>query len=138
MDIKHEVIEQIKRMQHLHNQFSHGEYVALNNYYSEAFTGYLFMPTTGKVETYDCNTIKDGNKQGAQFYNGQHISFTYTNLEVIVQTPEQAAVSYRVHFQGADHEVFGLSIEVWKKEEDHVWRMVRWYEEKGEAAAPPS
>lgn len=53
---------------------------------------------------------------------------------IMPQANEQAAVSYEILFIEQDIQVKAVSLEVWKKEFDGVWRMIRWYEEKGPAS----
>ncbi|MGE6256689.1 DUF4440 domain-containing protein [Heyndrickxia sporothermodurans] len=131
MSFESEVASQVYRMRELHEHFSNGLYEEMNALYSDEFQGWLYIPSTGKLELYDANQIREGNKEAAEYYKGKRIQFVYSGLTIIPQSEEQAAVSYEVTFQQDNKIVRGLSLEVWKKEIDGIWRMIRWYEEKG-------
>ncbi|GAK01117.1 hypothetical protein [Geomicrobium sp. JCM 19055] len=92
------------------------------------------MPKAGDVEQMNYEAITKGNSDAANFYKGKDIQFEYSALTIMPQASEQAAVSYEILFKEQDMQVKALSLEVWKKECDGVWRMIRWYEEKGPAS----
>lgn len=130
MNLESEITKQVYLSMEYHNAFRLGDYSKLNSLISEDFQGWLYMPWTGKVEHYDAEKIRDGNKHAANYYEGKDINFTYTGLSVVPQSEVQAAVSYEVLFQHEKQLVRALVLEVWRKE-DGEWRIIRWYEEKG-------
>lgn len=132
MNIELEVAAKIYRMRELHERFSLGKFEEMNALYSNEFQGWLFTPSTGKVERYNAEQIRDGNKGAAQYYLNKDIKFTNSGLTIVPQTENQAAVSYEITHINEKKIVRALSLEVWKKEWDGQWRMIRWYEEKGE------
>lgn len=129
--IESEVANQIYRMMQLHENFSIGSYEEMNTMYADDFQGMLYIPHMGEVEHYNAEQIRAGNKEAAEFYKGKNIKFIYSGLAIVPQTETQAAVSYEVIFKQEDKMMKGLSLEVWRKELDGKWRMIRWYEEKG-------
>jgi hypothetical protein len=131
MILESKITEQVYLSMKFHNSFKKGEYSELNNMISEDFQGWLYMPWSDKVEHYNAEKIREGNKNAASFYNGKDIKFTYTGLSVLPQTEEQAAVSYEVIYQHESQVIRALVLEVWRKEKDGEWRVIRWYEEKG-------
>jgi len=135
MNIEEEVMKQVYRMEELHNKFSTGEWKEMNELYSDEFQGVLYMPKSGKIEEYDAHQIRDGNKMAASYYKDKNIKFTYSGIMIIPQADNQAAVSYSITHQNESNLVKALSLEVWKKESDGIWRLLRWYEEKGKAAS---
>ncbi|WP_172372701.1 DUF4440 domain-containing protein [Sporosarcina jiandibaonis] len=132
MNIEVEVATQVYRMRALHEGFSAGEFEEMNALYSKDFQGWLFMPSTGKVELYNAEQIREGNKGAAQYYRNKDIKFTHSGLTIVPQMENQVAVSYEITHENENKIVRALSLEVWKKESDGQLRMIRWYEEKGE------
>ncbi|EZH64868.1 hypothetical protein DH09_20360 [Bacillaceae bacterium JMAK1] len=131
--ITKEVTAQVHKMRELHERMAKGEFEELNTYYSKNFIGYLYMPKNDIVEQMNYEAITTGNCNAANFYKGKDIQFKYSGLTIIPQASEQVAVSYEILFKEQDIQVKALSLEVWKKEYDGIWRMIRWYEEKGSA-----
>ena len=78
MNVELEVATQVYRMRELHEKFSLGEFEEMNSLYSNDFQGWLFMPSTGKVELYDVEQIRDGNKGAAEYYrNKNNVQYMY-------------------------------------------------------------
>ncbi|WP_053220012.1 DUF4440 domain-containing protein [Virgibacillus senegalensis] len=102
----------------------------MNDHYSDHFVGKLYMPREDKVQTFTGEEIKRGNKEAAAYNYGKDIKFSYSDLKIVPQSDHQAAVSYQITHQSDGKLVNALSLEVWKKEHDGEWRMIRWYEEK--------
>jgi len=132
MNLKSEVSAQIYRLETLHNRFADGEYEEMNALYSEDFQGTLYMPSTGKIEIYNAEQIREGNKEAAKYYQGKQIRFIFSGLTVLSQSEHEAAVSYEITHINEDRIVRAVSIEAWRKEKDGAWRMIRWHEEKGQ------
>ncbi|UOQ92663.1 hypothetical protein MUO14_19920 [Halobacillus shinanisalinarum] len=130
MSIENEVATRVYRMRELHENFSNGCFDEMNGYYSGEFQGYLYMPDKDQVEFFNAEQIKEGNKGAATHYKGKNIKFLYSGLHIIPQSETQAAVSYEITHQHKEKIVRALSLEVWRKESDGEWRMLRWYEEK--------
>ncbi|WP_026570675.1 hypothetical protein [Sediminibacillus terrae] len=131
MRIEEEVAAKVYRMRELHEDFSRGCYQEMNDNYSNHFTGKLYMPAIGEVRTFTGEEIKEGNKEAASYYKGKKITFIYSGLQIVPQSDKQAAVSYHITHKSDGKLVNALSLEVWEKEKDGEWRMIRWYEEKG-------
>ncbi|MFC4559203.1 hypothetical protein ACFO3D_13470 [Virgibacillus kekensis] len=133
MSIEHDVSYRIYRMMELYRRFSDGLYEEMNSFISEDFQGKMYMPWMGEVEHFDAKGIKEGNRQAADFYKGKNIEFDFTGLSVVPQSDTQAAGSYEVIHRNSETgaKVRALALEVWRKESDGEWRIVRWYEEKG-------
>lgn len=115
----------------LHEAFSSGHYEQMNDYYSSDFTGWMYMPRDGKVVFFNGDEIKEGNQEAAKHYEGKKIRFNFTGLTIIPQDDNQAVVSYQVIHKHGNTMVRALSMEVWKKEADNKWRIIRLYQEKG-------
>lgn len=131
MSIEAEVSKRVYQMRELHEEFSNGRFEEMNDLYSDDFKGWLYIPSKDKVELYNAEQIKQGNKEAAKSYQGKEIKFIYSGLKIIPQSDVQAAVSYEIIHQYKEKIVRALSLEVWRKELDGNWRMIRWYEEKG-------
>ncbi|MGP4106780.1 hypothetical protein [Virgibacillus sp. L01] len=131
MSIENEIATRVYRMRELHENFSNGSFNEMNKYYSKEFQGYLYMPDKDQVKLFNAEQIKEGNKGAALHYKGKHIKFIYSALNIVPQSETQAAVSYEITHQNQEKTVRALSLEVWRKESDGEWRMLRWYEEKG-------
>ncbi|MFD2129790.1 DUF4440 domain-containing protein [Pseudogracilibacillus auburnensis] len=131
MSIEAEVSKRVYQMRKLHEEFSNGRFEEMNDLYSDDFKGWLYIPSKSKVELYNAEQIKQGNKEAAKSYQGKEIKFIYSGLKIIPQSDVQAAVSYEIIHQYKEKIVRALSLEVWRKELDGNWRMIRWYEEKG-------
>ncbi|WP_079526253.1 DUF4440 domain-containing protein [Halobacillus hunanensis] len=131
MSIENEVASRVYRMRELHEDFSKGRYDEMNEYYSKEFQGYLYMPDQDQVELFNFEQIKEGNESAAAHYKGKDIRFIYSGLTILPQSDTQAAVSYEITHKYKEKMVQALSLEVWRKESDGKWRMLRWYEEKG-------
>ncbi|MBO1005800.1 DUF4440 domain-containing protein [Pseudogracilibacillus auburnensis] len=131
MSIEAEVSKRVYQMRKLHEEFSNGRFEEMNDLYSDDFKGWLYIPSKNKVELYNAEQIKQGNKEAAKSYQGKEIKFIYSGLKIIPQSDVQAAVSYEIIHQYKEKIVRALSLEVWRKELDGNWRMIRWYEEKG-------
>lgn len=131
MSIESELSSQIYRLGELHNDFRNGEFEEMNTLYSDEFQGILYMPSTGKMEMYNAEQIKKGNEDAAHYYKGKNIKFIFSGLKILPQSEDQAAVSYEVTHLNDTKIIRAISLEVWKRV-DGKWRMIRWYEEKGE------
>lgn len=131
MNLEAEVAAQVYRMMDLHGEFSHGSYKEMNDCYSEKFQGWLYMPKEDEVQFFNVEQIRQGNKAAAAYYKGKSVKFNYSGLHIIPQSEKQAAVSYEITYQHNEKIVSAISMEVWRKEPDEKWRMIRWYEEKG-------
>lgn len=133
MTIEHEVSEKVFKMMELHCRFSEGMYEEMNSLYSDDFQGWLYMPRVDALEQYDAHGIKEGNRQAADYYKGKNIQFVYSGLSIIPQSHSEAAASFEITFHDKDNAVIvrALALEVWRKENDGEWRLIRWYEEKG-------
>ncbi|KOR89578.1 nuclear transport factor 2 family protein [Paenibacillus solani] len=132
MSIESELSSQIYRLEELHNNFANGDYEELNSLYSDEFQGILYMPSTGKIEIYNAEQIRKGNEDAAHYYQGKNIKFIFSGLTIVTQAVDQAAVSYEVSHLNDSKIVRAISLEVWKRV-NGAWKMIRWYEEKGEA-----
>ncbi|QDP41525.1 hypothetical protein [Radiobacillus deserti] len=104
----------------------------MNNLYSDDFQGWLYMPWVEKLEQYNTETIKEGNRLASKYYKGKNIQFVFTGLKIVPQSATQATASYEVIHQNKEQMVMvrALVLEVWRKEAEG-WKIVRWYEEKG-------
>lgn len=131
MGIETELAPRVYRNSELHHLFSTGDATEMNEMVSDAFEGWLYRPSVGKMERYDAAAIRSGNLAAAKFYDGKPIRFAMSGLEILPQGPDQAAVSYQVIHTSGDKMLRALSLEVWRKEADGQWRIIRWYEEKG-------
>lgn len=131
MGIEIEVAKHVYRLMELHEAFSDGNYDEMNDYYSNDFTGWMYMPRNGEVVFLNGDEIKEGNQEAAKYYEGKKIRFTFTGLTIIPQDDNQAVVSYQVIHRNEGNMVRALSMEVWKKEADNRWRIIRLYQEKG-------
>lgn len=133
MTIEQEVSQNVFRMMELHCKFADGLYEEMNRMYSDDFQGWLYMPRVGELERYDAVRIREGNQQAAEYYNGRNIQFVYSGLTVMPQSCNEAAASFEITFHDKDNGaiVRALALEVWRKENDGEWRLIRWYEEKG-------
>ncbi|ASK63898.1 hypothetical protein CFK37_17900 [Virgibacillus phasianinus] len=133
MTIEQEVSTKVYKMMELHQNFSEGLFEEMNSFYSDDFQGLLYMPWVGELERYDVEGIKEGNRLAAEYYKDKDIQFIYTGLKIVPQSANEAAVSYEVIHQNKEQHILvrALSLEVWRKEMDGNWRMIRWYEEKG-------
>ncbi|MGE8205605.1 DUF4440 domain-containing protein [Heyndrickxia sp. NPDC080065] len=134
MNIESEVATQVYRLRELHENFSEGKFEEMNALYSDEFQGWLYMPISGELEFYNAEQIRKGNQEAAEYYKNKNIKFIYSGLMIVPQTENQAAVSYEITHQNGDKMVRALSLEVWKKESDGKWRIIRWYEEKGRSS----
>src|SRR5690625_2427143 len=115
MKMEDEVAVQINRMQELHEDFSKGNFKEMNEYYAEDFQGWLYMPGDDNVHFFNASQIKQGNENAAAYYKGEDIKFNYAGLQIIQQSENQAAVSYKITHQHKDKIVQALSLEVWRK-----------------------
>ncbi|MRG87170.1 Cif family virulence factor [Salinibacillus xinjiangensis] len=133
MTIEQELSKNVFKMMDLHNKFSEGLYEEMNSLYSNDFQGRLYMPWVDEVRHFNAENIKEGNKSAAEYYKGKNIQFAFTGLKIVPQSTNQATVSYEVVHQNKEQVVMvrGLALEVWRKESDGQWRIIRWYEEKG-------
>lgn len=129
------IAERVFRHNDLHNQFSEGTAEEINRMISDQFVGWLFRPGAGDLQRLDANGIREGNWQAARYYEGKAIRFQVSGITVLPQAPDQAAVSYQIMFQQGDSSVRALVLEVWRREADGEWRVVRWHEEKGRVNA---
>lgn len=131
MSIESELASINFRLMELHRRFEYGEYEEMNSLYSQDFEGRLFQPRNDQVETYDVDRIREGNREAAAHFTGQAIDFVFSGLSVLPQRDDQAAVSYQVSFSAGPRIVRALNLEVWRREANHQWRMIRWYQEDG-------
>ncbi|WP_042147803.1 hypothetical protein [Paucisalibacillus sp. EB02] len=133
MMIEQEVSKEVFTMMKLHQSFSDGLYEEMNSLYSDEFQGWLYMPWSDELEHYNDKDIREGNRLAAEYYKGKDIQFIFTGLKIVPQSDDQVAVSYEVIHLNKESValVRGLTLEVWRKEEDGKWRIIRWYEEKG-------
>jgi ketosteroid isomerase-like protein len=118
-------------MRELHENFSNGNFQEMNEMYSEDFQGWFYMPREDKVQFFNSEQIKQGNQGASEYYKDKKIKFIYSGLKIIPQSEKQAAVSYEITHLNNKSIVRALSLEVWRKEADGKWRIIRWYEEKG-------
>lgn len=130
--IEQEVAYEVYKMMELHRKLSEGQFEEMNRLYSDDFQEWLYMPWVGKLEQYNAETIKEGNRLASEYYNGKEIQFVYTGLKIVPQSAIQATVSYEVVHQNKEQMVMvrALALEVWRKQTDG-WKIIRWYEEKG-------
>lgn len=133
LNMEAEVTAKVYRMRELHEEFSKGNYEEMNDNYSDDFQGWLYMPWNEEVEFFNAEEIKQGNQEAAAYYKGKKLKFGYSSLKVIPQSNDQAAVSYEIKHQQDEEEIVrAISLEAWRKDLEGKWRMVRWYEEKGQ------
>ncbi|MFF3924388.1 nuclear transport factor 2 family protein [Paenibacillus lactis] len=135
MSIEAELASKIYRLEELHNQFVNGEFEEMNALYADDFQGMLYMPSSGKIETYNAKQIRKGNEDAANYYKGKSFKFIFSGLKIVSQSEDQAAVSYEVTHLSDNRIIRAISLEVWKKI-NGSWKMIRWYEEKGKAILP--
>ncbi|WP_047984386.1 DUF4440 domain-containing protein [Ornithinibacillus californiensis] len=136
MSIEQELSTKVYKMMDLHQKFSEGQYEEMNRLYSDDFQGWMYMPWVDELEHCNAESIREGNKHAAEYYKGKDIQFIFSGLKIVPQSENQAAVSYEVIHQNKENAVLvrGLTLEVWRKEADGNWRIIRWYEEKGRQA----
>ncbi|WP_430787094.1 hypothetical protein VBD025_15545 [Virgibacillus flavescens] len=133
MTIEQEVSTKLYKMMELHQKFSEGLFEEMNSLYSYDFQGWLYMPWVGELEQFNAESIKEGNRLAAEYYKGKDIHFVFTGIKIVPQSTNQAAVSYEVIHQNKEESVMvrALALEVWRKESDGDWKIIRWYEDKG-------
>ncbi|MUK87898.1 hypothetical protein GMD78_05730 [Ornithinibacillus sp. L9] len=133
MPIEQEVSSEVYKMMDLHQKFSEGLFEEVNSFISDDFQGMLYMPWNGEVKQFNSESIREGNRLASQYYKGKDIQFVFTGLNIIPQSTNQATVSYEVVHQNKEDFVMvrSLVLEVWRKESDGKWKVIRWYEEKG-------
>lgn len=91
------------------------------------------MPRVGEVESFKVDDIREGNKGAAEHFHGKKMQFVFSGLQIVPQHENQAAVSYEIPYRDEERMVRALNIEVWRKEPDEKWRIIRWHQEKGES-----
>lgn len=133
MSLEAIIAERVYRHNELHNELAKGTAEEINRMISDQFEGWLFRPGFGDLQRLDANGMREGNWQAAKYYEGKAVRFRVSGLTVLPQASDQAAVSYQITFQQGDASVRALVLEVWRRESDGQWRMVRWFEEKGSA-----
>ncbi|MBM7601067.1 hypothetical protein JOC34_003488 [Virgibacillus halotolerans] len=133
MTIEQEVSNGVYKIMDLQQKLSEGLFEEMNSLYSNDFQGWLYMPWVGEVEQYNADSIKEGNRLASEYYKGKDIQFVFTGLKIVPQSTDQATVSYEVVHQDKEQQVMvrALALEVWRKESDGSWKIIRWYEEKG-------
>lgn len=132
MGIEAEVAKRVYRYIELHEkEFSLGQAAEMNSMISEQFEGWLFRPSVGHMERYDAAALRAGNEKAADYYKGKPVRFRLSGLQILPQGDDQAAASYEVIHQHGETLVRALALEVWRREADGEWRLIRWFEEKG-------
>lgn len=74
MSIEAELASQIYRLEELHNQFANGEFEEMNSLYADNFQGMLYMPSSGKMETYNVEQIRKEMKRLQIIIKGRGLS----------------------------------------------------------------
>ncbi|ASN06168.1 Cif family virulence factor [Virgibacillus necropolis] len=133
MGLESELSTKVYRLMELHQEFADGNYEEMNALYADDFQGSLYMPRVGQVENFNADQIKEGNKEAANHFNGKKMQFIFSGLQIVPQHENQAAVSYEITYRDEERMVRALNLEVWRKGTDEKWRIIRWYQEKGQS-----
>lgn len=131
MSLEAIITQRIYRHNELHCEFAKGTADEMNRMISDDFQGWLYRPGDEGLQSFDANGIRSGNSQAARYYEGKSVRFRVSGITVLPQGLDQATASYQITYQQGDAMIRALVLEVWRKESDGEWRVVRWHEEKG-------